>query len=180
MASSARKRKRRRRSPRSATAPGEPPAGSERGAPPVEAARDGNPSARARSRTESRRGPRERPPAPWGSFPLVELCVLLAIVFLVVGFFVQGSRGTTMIAAGVVLGSLSGLELSIREHFAGFRSHTTVLAGAVGVTALAVAFFVNDYTPSPVGLGVGIVAFAGAFYGFRELFKRRSGGLGFR
>ena len=36
----------------------------------------------------------ERPPAPWGSFPLVELVVLVALVMLVVGFFVDGARGT--------------------------------------------------------------------------------------
>ena len=34
-----------------------------------------------------------------------------------------------MIAAGVALASLAGLELSIREHLAGYRSHSTVLAG---------------------------------------------------
>src|SRR5919198_6307735 len=54
---------------------------------------------------------RPRPPAPWGSFPLVELVVLLSLVLLVAGFFLQGARGVTMIIAGVTLGSLAGLEL---------------------------------------------------------------------
>src|SRR5215218_4416067 len=96
-----------------------------------------------RGARSNRRAPRgERPPAPWGSFPLVEICVLLAIVFLIAGFVIGGTRGGTMVFAGLALGSLAGLELAIREHFAGFRSHTTLLAGAVTVfvgTLVAVA-----------------------------------------
>lgn len=123
----------------------------------------------------------KRPAAPWGSFPLVELVVLLAIVLVVVGFFVQGSRGVTMIGAGVALGSLAGLELSIREHFAGYRSHTTVLAGACAVLVIGIGFFaLPNGWPPVVGLGVGAIVFAACFFGFREAFKRRSGGLGFR
>ena len=37
--------------------------------------------------------PRERPPAPWGRFPLVELVILLGLGLLIAGFFVQGARG---------------------------------------------------------------------------------------
>ena len=37
-----------------------------------------------------------------------------------------------LIGTGLALGSLAGLELSIREHFAGYRSHTLLLAGAAG------------------------------------------------
>lgn len=105
----------------------------------------------------------ERPPAPWGSFPLVELVVLVALVLLVVGFIVKGERGTAMLATGLVLGSLAGLELSIREHFGGFRSHTALLAGAAGVATLALLFYaVPDLLP-PVGrlaaaLAVGVAA----------------------
>src|SRR5881398_2830193 len=83
-----------------------------------------------------RRATRERPPAPWGSFPLTELVVLLALVFGVIGFFnLDTHRGKVMIAAAMVLGSLGGLEVSIREHFAGFKSHTTLIAGSLAVGA---------------------------------------------
>ena len=37
-----------------------------------------------------------------------------------------------MIAVGLALGALAGMELSIREHFAGYRSHTLLLSGAAG------------------------------------------------
>jgi hypothetical protein len=100
---------------------------------------------------------------------------------LITGFFVSGTRGITMIAAGVTLASLAGLELSIREHFAGYRSHSTVLAGSVTVLVLAIGFFVFQTAwLRGIGMLVGAVVFAAAFYAFREAFKRRSGGLGFR
>jgi hypothetical protein len=128
-----------------------------------------------------RRGGRERPPAPWGRFPLVELVVLLALVLLVAGFVVQGTRGVTMIGAGVALGSLAGLELSIREHYSGFKSHSSVLAGGITVVVAALGFFLLPAGwPQGVGLVAAAIVFAVAFYLFREAFKRRSGGVGFR
>ena len=122
----------------------------------------------------------ERPPAPWGSFPLVELCVLLAIVLLVAGFVVGGKRGVTMIFAGLALGSLGGLELSIREHFAGFRSHTSLLAGAAAVLTGTLVAVAAGQVYLPLLLGLAILVFAASFYGLRRVFRRRSGGLSFR
>jgi hypothetical protein len=128
----------------------------------------------------ARSGPPDRPPAPWGRFPLVELVVLLAIVMLVAGFFVQGDRGITLIGAGIALGSLAGLELAIREHFAGYRSHTTVLAGAPAVLILGLGFFLPAGWPRIVAFAASIVVFVVGGYLLREAFKRRSGGLGFK
>lgn len=128
----------------------------------------------------ARRSPPERPPAPWGRFPLVELCVLLGLGLLIAGFVVQGARGATMIAAGVALASLAGLEVSIREHWAGYRSHSTLLAGVVTVPALAAAYFLLPTGLLMVNLLIGAVVFGVCFYALREVFKRRSGGFGFR
>jgi hypothetical protein len=123
----------------------------------------------------------DRPPAPWGSFPLVELVVLLGIVLIVAGFIVRGSRGGVMLIAGLALGSLGGLELSIREHFGGFRSHTALLAGAVAALAMAIAFFADRHGATPaLILPIGAIVFVGAFWLFRQAFARRSGGATFR
>jgi hypothetical protein len=125
-----------------------------------------------------RSGKPERPPAPWGSFPLVELVVLLALVMLIAGFFVSGTRGVTLIATGLTLGMLAGLELAVREHFAGYKSHSTVLAGGPAVVVLGIGFWQG--WPQPVNLLAGALVFAAGFYLFREAFKRRTGGIGFR
>jgi hypothetical protein len=132
----------------------------------------------ARPAPRSRRGRAERPPSPWGSFPLVEIVILLALVLLIVGFFMGGTRGGVMLVAGFALGALAALELTLREHFAGYRSHTSVLAGLVAVFVLGLGFFM-DWSQT-VKVVAGAAAFLVSFYLFREAFKRRSGGLGFR
>ncbi|MGN6587556.1 MAG: hypothetical protein ACTHKT_08820, partial [Solirubrobacterales bacterium] len=62
--------------------------------------------------------------------PLAELVILAGIVALAIGVF---GGHPTAIGAGVALAGLGGLEVAIREHFAGYRSHTTLLAGAAFV-----------------------------------------------
>jgi hypothetical protein len=143
-------------------------------------ARGSTQSGEGETSTATRRRPPDRPPAPWGRFPLIELCVLLGMGLLIAGFFVQGARGATMIAAGVALASLAGLELAIREHLAGYRSHSTVLAGVITVVALAVGYFVLPTKLFAVNVLIGAVVFGISFYALREVFKRRSGGFGFR
>ena len=130
----------------------------------------------------SRRSPeQDRPPAPWGAFPLAEIVVLVGLILLVAGFFVSPPRGPIMIGAGLVLASLSGLELALREHLAGDRSHTLVLAGIGGVVTLAICWTLLGSILAPVAriLIAGAVFGAGAWY-FSRLFARRSGGARFK
>jgi hypothetical protein len=108
----------------------------------------------------------------------VELCVLLALVLGVMGFVEGGRRGFILLGCAMALGSLAGLELSIREHFAGYRSHSTVLSGAVAVAAGAVLWFAR--VPQVAILPIAVAIFAAAFFAFRAVFQRRSGGYGFR
>ncbi|MGZ4268757.1 MAG: hypothetical protein ACXVFN_06215 [Solirubrobacteraceae bacterium] len=121
----------------------------------------------------------EAPPAPWSPFPLVELVVLLGLVLIVWALVGGGDRRPTMLAAGVILGGLAGLELSVREHFAGFRSHTAILAGACAVL-VAIPLYIFTAVPQLVILAAGVLTFAVAVALFRRTFKKRSGGLGFR
>jgi len=124
---------------------------------------------------------RERPPALWAPFPLTELLILAGIALMVWGFVKgAGREGNSRIAAGLAIASLAGLELAVREHVTGFRSHTTLLAGAVGILAIVGLGLGAGVEILGILLGAGLVAFAAAFFGLRELFKRRSGGLSFR
>jgi lysylphosphatidylglycerol synthetase-like protein (DUF2156 family) len=120
--------------------------------------------------------PDERPPAPWGNVPLAELVILAGIVSLAIG--VIGGH-TTAIAVGVALAGLGGLEVAIREHFAGYRSHTTLLAGAAFVLVTGLTFYAA-HTILAVALAIGAVAFAIVFYFARRAFQRASGGLSYR
>jgi hypothetical protein len=131
-----------------------------------------------------RRATKEAPPAPWGSFPLTELVVFLALVFGVIGFIRFDTRsGKVMVVAAMVLGSLGGLEVSIREHFSGFRSHTTLLAASSAVASMILISVIAGkagVAVLAVVVGVGVLVFVLSFYALRQAFVRRSGGLGFR
>ena len=56
----------------------------------------------------------------------------LGIVADGLGLPLRRRRRAARIAAGLALASLGGLELAVREHVTGFRSHTTLLAGRAG------------------------------------------------
>jgi hypothetical protein len=139
--------------------------------------------AQAAARPQRRTG-REAPPAPWGSFPLTELVVLFALVLGVIGFIrFEHQTGKVMVAAAMCPGSLGGLEVSIREHFAGFRSHTSLLAASCAVASMILISVIAGEAGLAVlalVVGVGVLVFVLAFYGFRQAFVRRSGGLSFR
>lgn len=118
----------------------------------------------------------ERPPAPWGSFPLAELTVLAGIVMLVIGI---AGKNPTALGLGVVLAGLGGLATAASEHFAGYRSHTTLLAGTVFVLVAGGLFYLAGLILA-VCLGVGAVSFLAAFLVLRRAFQRASGGLSFK
>jgi hypothetical protein len=121
----------------------------------------------------------ERPEAPWHPFPLVELCVLVGLVLIVLGFFdLASDRGRLMLLFGMVLASLAGLDTAGREHFAGFRSHSTVLAGLPAVAVAGAGFFSG--APWVVVLVAPMLTFVAAFVLLRNAFRRRSGGSSFR
>jgi hypothetical protein len=166
MATKKQRRKRRRRQSGAQPAQGQPSA----------VALDDQQRGRAARR---RAGADHRPPAPWGSFPLSEIVIFIGLVLLVVGFFVSPPQGFVMIAVGLGLGSLAGLELVVREHYAGYRSHTLVLSAAVGVPVFGVLLVATD-DPPLLCLAVGAVAFGGSAWLFAKAFQRRSGGALFR
>ena len=156
---------------RSRKRPAPPPA--ERREPPAAAAPRTPPSMSRRARLE------EAPKPPWHPFPLVELCILGGLVLMVVGFVHGGNRGGLFVVCGLALVGLASLELAIREHFAGYRSHSSLLALAGAVVTMGVL---------GIGLGVarlvaivaGGVVFVAAFLVLRAAFRRRTGGMAFR
>ena len=150
------------------------------GAVTLPAERSEAPPRRTAPATPRRRARLEdAPKAPWSPFPLVELCILLSFVLIIAGFLTEGSRRGLLLGCGFALVTLSALELSIREHFAGYRSHTTLLAGVAAILADVPLFFWTDLNQIFL-LVVGIVVFGVAFSVLRQSFQRRAGGLGFR
>lgn len=102
--------------------------------------------------------------------------ILAGIISLAIGAI---GGHPTAIALGVALAGLGGMEVAIREHLAGYRSHTTLLAGFAFVLVTGLVFYAAG-TILAVALGIGALAFALTFYLARRAFQRASGGLSYR
>src|SRR3954454_22359209 len=137
-----------------------------------------HPRAAAAAPVDRRARMSEAPKAAWSPFPLTELVILVALVLLAVGFFSSEDRRGPFIIVGVILASLAGGELALREHLAGFRSHTSLLSVVCGFAVAAVAAAVGVSKPAVVVIGLAVAA--AAFPLLRRAFMRRTGGLGFR
>jgi hypothetical protein len=134
----------------------------------------------ARPRRRGRPSAAERPPAPWGSFPLSELIIFAGLVVLAWGLLSGDDAGGKRVAGGLVLASLGGGELALREHLGGFRSHSALLAGVAAFVVVTVIVVALGPVKMWVALLAGVAVFGASFYWMRELFRRRSGGLSFR
>ncbi|MGE4428684.1 MAG: hypothetical protein AB7G37_19695 [Solirubrobacteraceae bacterium] len=118
----------------------------------------------------------EAPPPIWHPFPLTEILILVGMVVAIVGLFTQSI--SALIGGLLVLGA-SSTELAVREHFAGYRSHSAMIAGLGAMivgTLLALLLGVLD-----VGIPVWTVLIAAAavfallFNWLRNVFVRRTG-----
>ncbi|MBA3327834.1 MAG: hypothetical protein H0T43_05990 [Solirubrobacterales bacterium] len=164
------KRAKRKRQPRAAGSGGfqaptpPPPKRAERrgaehrdaAAEPKLAGRGGRPD-----RFDVRDGVR-RPKPVWAPFPLTEIGLVAGIVIFAIGLLSgEGDRGPVLIGVGALVLSVVVAEMCVREHFAGFRSHSLLL----GLLPVALAhsllvFVVTGSWAGPVALAVDLAAFA--------------------
>ncbi|MGH2973319.1 MAG: hypothetical protein ACRDLL_00410 [Solirubrobacterales bacterium] len=107
---------------------------------------------------------------------MAELTIFAGIVMLGIGVF---GANATAVGVGVVLAGLGGLATAASEHFAGYRSHTTLLAGTVFVIVVGGLFYMAGLILA-ICLAVGAAAFVAAFLALRRAFQRASGGLSFK
>jgi hypothetical protein len=80
-----------------------------------------------------------------------------------------------MVVTGLAIGSVAGLEISIAEHFAGYRSHTLLLAGAAGIVVMVVLAVGVPSLWLPIALGIAVAVAAACAAGLTRAFRRRSG-----
>jgi hypothetical protein len=135
---------------------------------------------RARTRAGTKSGFRdplsvgERPQAPWHPWPLSEMLILIGGIGSVVGMARLGHGGITnggpVLFAGLVAVVLGTLEITWREHNAGYRSHTLILALLpVVVFHSVLALVLAAFTTVPRLLNVGLLFVDAAI--FAILFK---------
>lgn len=102
----------------------------------------------------------ERPPSPFGGLPVSEIAIFAGVVGVIVGL-VQG--GGPALIAGLIVCALGVIEVTAREHFSGYRSHTTLLA-AIPTVALEVALASSVGQPRRRGLLLLVVPVFGLLF----------------
>jgi len=112
----------------------------------------------------------ERPRPPWYPLPLSELLILVGAIGTFVGLSRGVSHGSPALFAGLAAVIIGTIEVTLREHLSGYRSHTLILAllptiAFHSLVALAVAAF----TSVPKWLNVALLLLDGGLFAF--LFK---------
>ncbi len=110
----------------------------------------------------------ERPRGLFGAVPVSELAILAGGIAFIVGM-VRG--GGPALYVGLIVLALGVVEFTAREHFSGYRSHTTLLA-ALPSLAVATVLEVTVGTGSTRALliAVAVPIFALLFYLLRRRF----------
>ncbi|HLJ03632.1 MAG TPA: hypothetical protein VKT31_09340 [Solirubrobacteraceae bacterium] len=122
---------------------------------------------RAPARTASSRTYGERPAGLFGGLPVSEVMIFVGAIGMVVGWL-QGGGVALFVGLGVCF--LAVLELTVREHFSGYRSHSTLLAAIAAVaveTAVALLVAPRDRLLLLVAV---VPVFAGVFALVRKRF----------
>jgi hypothetical protein len=101
----------------------------------------------------------ERPRPAWHPLPLSELLILVGVIGVVIGFGRGISYGAPPLFAGIAAVALGTLEVTLREHRSGYRSHTVLLAALpVVVLHSVIALIVTAFTTLPAIATVGMLA----------------------
>lgn len=141
---------------------------------------DGRPASAGPSRRASRRARLdEAPRPPWAPVPLTEICILGGGILLVVGLVGGGSSRALLLGFGFALVFLATVELTLREHLAGYRSHSVLLAGCAAAATLAILVLATGFS-RPLLVGVAAIVFALVLIVMRKIFASRSGGMSWR
>jgi hypothetical protein len=111
----------------------------------------------------------ERPESPFGGVPVAEIAILAGAIAAGYGFFASAPAA---LAVGLVICTLGVAEFSAREHFSGYRSHTTLLAA---IPAIALGIVLIALVGGSLGRGALLASvvpvFAVSFWFLRKRFR---------
>lgn len=111
----------------------------------------------------------DRPQSPFGGLPVSEIAIFVGIVGLVVGLIDGG--GVALIVGATVCG-LGVTEVTAREHFSGYRSHSALLAAIPAViTEVAIALIFGVPSQRALLFVPLIAVWVPCFWLLRRLFQ---------
>jgi len=108
----------------------------------------------------------ERPRAPWHPFPLSELLILAGAIGAVVAWQRGVTHGgTSLLIASIVAVMLGTIEVTLREHLSGYRSHAVLLSVLAPVALYTGAILiVQSQTTVPPWLKLALLPIAGLLF----------------
>jgi hypothetical protein len=154
---------------------GELAAGGKQGPVSGRAPSQGAPRGKARTRpsTPAYKDPMsvgERPQPPWYPLPLSELMILVGAIGTVVAITRGAHNGGAALIASLAAVAIGTVEVTLREHLAGYRSHTMILSLLPTIVFhSAVILLVAAFVAVPRALTTGILVLDVALFAF--LFK---------
>jgi hypothetical protein len=104
------------------------PAAGERPSSPAGEAKQQQPTGSGRTRHRAPTRASGRPPAPWHPLPLSELLILVGAVAVLIAFSDHLESHLALLGVGLAAVAIGTLEVTVREHLAGYRSHALLLA----------------------------------------------------
>jgi hypothetical protein len=109
----------------------------------------------------------DRPRPPWYPLPLSELLILVGAIGAVVGLRRGVSHGGPVLFAGLAAVMVGTIEVTLREHLGGYRSHALILALLPTILFhSAIALGVAAFTRVPGWLNVVLVLLDVALFAF--------------
>lgn len=96
--------------------------------PSPRAASSASPSQRAVNALGELKATGDRPQAPWHPLPLSELLILVGAVGTVIAWLRGVESNGALLGAGIGAVVIGTIEVTLREHLGGFRSHTLMLS----------------------------------------------------
>jgi hypothetical protein len=114
----------------------------------------------------------ERPQAPWHPLPLSELLILVGAIGFFIGLTRGISNGAAPLIAGLVALAIGTVEVTLREHLSGYRSHAIILAALPVVVLDSLLVLVVSPLTTAVKL-VLLVVDVGLFVSLFRLLRAR-------
>ncbi len=112
----------------------------------------------------------ERPQAPWHPLPLSELLILVGAIGTIVAITRGATNGGAALIASLAAVAIGTVEVTLREHLAGYRSHTLILSLLPTIAFhSAVILIVAAFVAVPRALTTGMLVLDVALFAF--LFK---------
>jgi hypothetical protein len=96
--------------------------------PSPRAASCASPSQRAANTLGELKATGDRPQAPWHPLPLSELLILVGAIGTVIAWLRGVESNGALLGAGIGAVVIGTIEVTLREHLGGFRSHTLMLS----------------------------------------------------